>query len=98
VEQFIQALTAWPSGTLAELDSGEVAVVMLPARGQGARTLVQVLLGPDKQPLETPVLRRMGLAPGEAGPTSGRRLMSGLPEGAYGLRLSQWSSRLGLPS
>lgn len=96
VEQFIQALTAWPAGTLAELDSGEVAVVMQPARSAGEQTLVQVLLGPDKQTLDYPSLRRMGPATGEAEQTLGRRLVNGLPEGAHGLNLPDWAPRLGL--
>jgi hypothetical protein len=98
VEQFIQALSAWPAGTLAELDSGEVAVVMQPARVPGERTLVQVLLGADKQPLAHPLLRRMGPSLDEDGEAAGRRLVSGLPEGAHGLNLRAWAGRLGLPT
>lgn len=96
VEQFIQALTAWPSGTLAELDSGEVAMVMVPARQPGERTLVQVLLGPDKQALDRPQLRRMGAGPGETEHGPGRCLLTGLPAGAYGIRMSAWAERHGL--
>ncbi|MFN5880669.1 MAG: HD-GYP domain-containing protein, partial [Burkholderiales bacterium] len=94
VEQFIQAMTAWPAGSLVELDSGEVAVVMTPVRAAGERMLVQVLLNVDKDPLAQPELRRIS-AQGESGsPVSGRTLLGSLTAGAYGIRLSRWADAL----
>jgi len=94
VEQFIQAMTAWPAGSLVELDSGEVAVVMTPVRAAGERMLVQVLLNVDKDPLAQPELRRIS-AQGEGGsPESGRTLLGSLTAGAYGIRLSRWADAL----
>jgi len=94
VEQFTQALSAWPSGTLAELDSGEVAVVMVPARKVGDRMQVRVLLDADKQPLTSPKSRfilgqaqALELQPGQT-------LLGSLPVGAYGIRLSDWANTL----
>jgi hypothetical protein len=94
VEQFTQALSAWPSGTLAELDSGEVAVVMVPARKVGDRMQVRVLLDADKQPLTSPKSRFiLGQAQAlELQP--GLTLLGSLPVGAYGIRLSDWANTL----
>ena len=92
VEQFTQALSAWPSGTLAELDSGEVAVVMVPARKVGDRMQVLVLLDGDKQPLARPEPRFI-LGQAQAGdPQPGQTLLGSLPADAYGVRGSSWAS------
>lgn len=51
VEEFIQAVGIYPAGTLVELSSGEVAVVVAEYRTRRLRPRVMVLLGADKQPL-----------------------------------------------
>ncbi len=51
VEEFIQAVGIYPAGTLVELSSGEVAVVMAEYRTRRLRPKVMVLLDGDKQPL-----------------------------------------------
>ena len=51
VEEFIQAVGIYPAGTLVELSSGEVAVVVADYRTRRLRPRVMVLLGADKQPL-----------------------------------------------
>lgn len=51
VEEFIQAVGIYPAGTLVELTSGEVAVVVAEYRTRRLRPRVMVLLGADKQPL-----------------------------------------------
>lgn len=51
VEEFIQAVGIYPAGTLVELSSGEVAVVIAEYRTRRLRPQVMVLLGADKQPL-----------------------------------------------
>lgn len=94
VEQFIQAMTAWPTGSLVELDSGEVAVVMTPVRANGERMLVQVLLSAEKQALATPELRRISGQGDDGTLQSGRSVLGSLPAGAYGIRLSRWGDAL----
>ncbi len=51
VEEFIQAVGIYPAGTLVELSSGEVAVVVAEYRTRRLRPQVMVLLDADKQPL-----------------------------------------------
>lgn len=51
IEEFIQAVGIYPAGTLVELSSGEVAVVIAEYRTRRLRPRVMVLLDADKQPL-----------------------------------------------
>jgi HD-GYP domain-containing protein (c-di-GMP phosphodiesterase class II) len=50
VEEFIQAVGIYPAGTLVELSSGEVAVVVAEYRTRRLRPKVMVLLDANKQP------------------------------------------------
>ncbi|MHA7815772.1 MAG: HD-GYP domain-containing protein [Pseudohaliea sp.] len=54
VEEFIQAIGIYPAGTLVELSSGEVAVVVSEYRTRRLRPKVLLLLDGDKQPLPKP--------------------------------------------
>ena len=51
VEEFIQAVGIYPAGTLVELSSGEVAVVIAEYRTRRLRPKLMVLLDCEKQPL-----------------------------------------------
>jgi len=51
VEEFIQAVGMYPAGSLVELSSGEVAVVVAEYRTRRLRPRVMVLLDADKQPV-----------------------------------------------
>jgi HD-GYP domain-containing protein (c-di-GMP phosphodiesterase class II) len=51
VEEFIQAVGIYPAGTLVELSSGEVAVVVAEYRTRRLRPKVMVLLDADKKPV-----------------------------------------------
>jgi len=51
VEAFIQAIGIYPAGSLVELSTGEVAVVIAEYRSRRLRPKVMVLLGADKSPL-----------------------------------------------
>lgn len=51
VEEFIQAVGIYPAGSLVELSSGEVALVIAEYRTRRLRPKVMVLLDVDKQPL-----------------------------------------------
>ncbi|NIR59448.1 MAG: HD-GYP domain-containing protein [Gammaproteobacteria bacterium] len=50
VEQFIQSLGVYPTGTLVELSTGEVGVVISQSRVRRLRPKVMLILDPDKQP------------------------------------------------
>lgn len=54
VEEFIQAVGIYPAGTLIELTSGEVAVVVSEYRTRRLRPRVLLLLDGDKKPLPNP--------------------------------------------
>jgi HD-GYP domain-containing protein (c-di-GMP phosphodiesterase class II) len=49
VEQLTQCLGVYPTGSLVELSTGEVAIVMAQNRARSLRPRVMVLTGPDKQ-------------------------------------------------
>lgn len=51
VEEFIQAVGIYPAGTLVELSSGEIAVVVSEYRTRRLRPKVMVLLDAKKQPV-----------------------------------------------
>ncbi len=53
VEEFIQAVGVYPAGTLVELSSGEVAVVVAEYRTRRLRPRVMVLLDENKEPLSS---------------------------------------------
>jgi putative nucleotidyltransferase with HDIG domain len=52
VEQFIQAVGVYPAGSLVELSTGEIAVVVAGYRTRRLRPRVMVVLNADKSPLE----------------------------------------------
>src|SRR5690606_33718836 len=88
VEQFIQACGIYPTGTLVELSSGEVGVVVEVHSLKRLRPRIMLLLDRDKAPL--PEFREVDLAAsaGEAGDGEGgglRTVRCGLPVGAYGI-------------
>lgn len=56
VEAFIQAVGIYPAGTLVELSSGEVAVVVAEYRARRLRPKVMVLLDNDKNKLKKSVI------------------------------------------
>jgi HD-GYP domain-containing protein (c-di-GMP phosphodiesterase class II) len=88
VEQFVQAVGVFPVGSLVELSSGEVAIVVAHNRVRRLEPRVLVLTWPDKSPLAEPVERDL-LAQGRI--EHGRlRIVRGLPAGAYGLKLRDY--------
>ncbi|RPH46352.1 MAG: HD-GYP domain-containing protein [Burkholderiales bacterium] len=85
VEQFVQAVGVFPVGSLVELSSGEVAIVVAHNRVRRLEPRVLVLTWPDKAPLSEPVERDLLTAPRSG--TGRLRIVRGLPSGAYGLKL-----------
>jgi hypothetical protein len=55
VEQFIQAIGIFPVGTLVELSTGEIAVVLEQNRARRLKPKVLVVSDPDKSPLKIPL-------------------------------------------
>ena len=63
VELFIQAIGIFPVGTLVELSTGELAVVLEQSRPRRLKPKVLVVSAPDKTPLEIPFV--LDLLPGK---------------------------------
>lgn len=89
VERFVEAIGAFPVGSLVELSSGEVAVVLALNRTRRIEPRVLVLTWPDKKPLAVPIERDLLLQVRE-GQNKPLRIIRGLPPGAYGLRLRDY--------
>lgn len=84
VEQFIQAIGIYPTGTLVELSTGEVGVITSLNGLKRLRPRVMVLLDSDKRPLAE--FREMDLM-AETRTREGKRLdiKRGLPPGSFGI-------------
>lgn len=85
VEQFLQCLSVYPTGSLVELTSGEVAVVM--AQNQARRLLPRVMLLLDSNKIRYRPFRDvdlMAISGGDAA-ASPVQIHSALEPGAYGL-------------
>ncbi|HVI26097.1 MAG TPA: HD-GYP domain-containing protein [Xanthomonadaceae bacterium] len=83
VEQFIGCLGVYPTGSLVELSTGEVAVVMAQNTARRLRPLVMLLTGPDKR-LRGGFLPLDLMAQPDDGPDC-IRIAHPLPVGAFGL-------------
>ena len=84
VEQFIQACGIYPTGSLVELTSGEVGVVIEVHSLKRLRPRVMLLLDRDKRPL--PEFRIVDLGTSAPDPREpGLAVKRGLPIGAYGI-------------
>ena len=68
VEQFIQAVGIFPAGTLVELNTGEVAVVLKEHQSTRLRPEVAVILDADKKAVEDFKVLDLRSKPGEAPP------------------------------
>lgn len=82
VEQFIQSIGAFPAGSMVELSSGEVAVVVSHNKTRRLRPKVLVLLDSNKQPLPRPMNVDLLSYFRDGNSIYIRR---GLPSGAFGL-------------
>ncbi|MCB1705094.1 MAG: HD-GYP domain-containing protein [Halioglobus sp.] len=88
VEAFIQAVGIYPAGTLVELSSGEVGVVVAEYRTRRLRPKVMLLLDASKHELETtPVVDLQHFSPGDGAPPPS--IKKSLEPEAYGIDLSR---------
>ncbi|MDE0753976.1 MAG: hypothetical protein OSB26_04910 [Woeseiaceae bacterium] len=90
VEQFIQAIGIFPAGTLVELNTGEIAVVLKEHRLSRLQPELAVIFGPDKEELTD--FRILDLL--EQGTEPGTRpkawIERGLKPGAYNIDPSKY--------
>ncbi|WP_404365903.1 HD-GYP domain-containing protein [Marinobacter sp.] len=85
IEAFIRMVGVYPAGTLVELNTGEVALVIASHPGKKLKPRVELLLDADKR-ARTPYIVDLADTPLDAGgiPYSIRQP---LPDGAYGVSL-----------
>ncbi|SFP97014.1 HD-GYP domain, c-di-GMP phosphodiesterase class II (or its inactivated variant) [Nitrosomonas cryotolerans] len=89
VEQFSHCIGVFPVGSLVELNTGEVAIVLTHARSQRFLPRVMIILDAKKQPCDMPLtLDLKSAAPGAGGVPYA--IASDLPQGAYGIDARQY--------
>ena len=85
VEQFVQAVGMFPTGSLVELNTGEVALVIEQNRVQRLRPKLMLLLNADKTPVSRHVLMDLKAIPAGGDEDAARWILRGLEPGAFGL-------------
>ena len=89
VEQFVQAIGVFPVGSMIELTTGEIGVVVAHNRVRRLEPKVLILSNPDKSPLAQPVERDL-FKEGKAKGSKPLRITRGLPAGAFGFKLRDY--------
>jgi HD-GYP domain-containing protein (c-di-GMP phosphodiesterase class II) len=89
VEQFAHCIGVFPIGSLVELNTGEVAIVLTHCRSKRTLPLVMVILNADKKPYAKPEKRDLRLL--EPGPDGNPYTIArDLPIAAYGIDVKQY--------
>ena len=85
LEQFVQCIGIYPVGSLVELNTGEVAIVIAHSRVRRLRPRVMLILDPKKRPHSSPVM--LDLINEPVSPMAGIRyeVTRGLEKGMYGI-------------
>ncbi len=86
VQQFISSMGVFPVGSMIELSTGEVAIVVAHNKVRRLKPRVLVVTGPDKAPAKFPSLLDLLYEP-QSGREEAVYIRRGLAEGAYGLDL-----------
>jgi HD-GYP domain-containing protein (c-di-GMP phosphodiesterase class II) len=82
VEQFAQCLGLFPVGSLVELNSGEVGIVLSHSRLHRLRPRIMIILDPRKTAYATPTVVDLRTAPSNAGGIQ-IEIVRALEDGAY---------------
>lgn len=82
VEQFAQCIGLFPVGSLVELNSGEVGIVLSHSRLHRLRPRIMIILDPRKVAYPTPTVVDLRTAPTDAGGTQ-IEIARDLEDGAY---------------
>lgn len=85
VEQFVQALGMFPTGSLVELSTGEVGIVIEQNRVRRLRPKVMLLLDSAKQPIAEHITLDLRQLPGDAGNPKACWIDKGHEPGAFGI-------------
>jgi HD-GYP domain-containing protein (c-di-GMP phosphodiesterase class II) len=86
VQQFVSSVGVFPVGSLIELSTGEVAVVVAHNKVRRLKPRVLIVTGPDKTPAPHPTMVDLLYDP-KLGGDEPAYIKRGLPAGAYGLDL-----------
>lgn len=89
VEQFAQCIGIFPVGSLVELNTGEIAIVLTHNRTQRFLPNIMIIYDAKKQPYDNPLtldLRSAGPGPGGVPYT----INGDLPQGVYGIDTKQY--------
>ena len=89
VQQFVSSVGVFPVGSLIELSSGEVAVVVEHSKVRRLKPRVLVVTGPDKTPATFPTMVDLLYDP-KMGGEAPAFIKRGLAPGAYGLNLADF--------
>lgn len=82
VEEFVQAISIFPVGSMIELSSGEVAVVVEHNQIRRLEPKVLVLTDSDKTVRDKPIMRDL-MAQKKSEDVAPMKILRGLPDGAY---------------
>ena len=85
VEQFVQALGMFPTGTIVELNSGEVGIVIEQNRVRRLRPKIMLLLDKRQQPLSSQKIVDLKSLPSDENSRRARWIVKGHEAGAFGL-------------
>ena len=85
VEQYIQAIGVFPVGSLVELSTEEVAVIIHPNRNERLKPQVMIVAGADKVPLSNPVFLDLAAQKLKRDAPAPVTISGGLPAGSYGI-------------
>jgi HD-GYP domain-containing protein (c-di-GMP phosphodiesterase class II) len=89
VEQFVQAVGVFPVGSLVELSTGEVAIVLSHNKVRRLEPRVLVLTWPDKRQLDMPIERNLFDRP--RGPDGKPiRIVRAIAAGEYGIKIRDY--------
>jgi HD-GYP domain-containing protein (c-di-GMP phosphodiesterase class II) len=89
VQQFVSSVGVFPVGSLIELSTGEVAVVVEHSKVRRLKPRVLVVTGPDKTPATFPTMVDLLYDPKMGGEVPAF-IKRGLAPGAYGLNLADF--------
>lgn len=85
VEQFVQALGMFPTGTIVELNSGEVGIVIEQNRVRRLRPKIMLVLDPRHQQLSANKIVDLKALPSDESNSRARWIIRGHEAGAFGL-------------
>jgi len=85
VEQFVQAMGMFPTGSVVEMNTGEIGIVVEQNRIRRLRPKVLLVLDADKQPLREYRSVDLRKCPGDQGARNACWILRGHESGAFGL-------------